>query len=92
MNVKFHNPELPKDMEVDVGGLCLINGKTVKFTAEELELYEVRHEGQSLKSRLSTNPFAEVDGVAGKVKYLHPENQVEESEATSDEKPKEGDK
>lgn len=89
MNVKFHNPELPKDMEVDVGGLCVVNGKTVKFTTEELELYKMRNDGASLKERLSTNPFAEIDGVAGKVTYLHPEDQ----EVVSDEdKVKEGDK
>jgi len=80
-------------MEIDVGGLCVINGKTVKVSAEELELYETRHGGQSLKDRLSTNPFVEIDGVAGKVIYLHPENQVEEKEGASDEdKAKEGDK
>lgn len=90
MNVKFHNPEMPTGMEVDVGGLLLINGRKMEVTDEELEAYKVRH-GETLKTRLSTNPFVEIDGKAGKVKYLHPQS-VEESEATSDETPKEGDK
>ena len=91
MNVKFHNPEFPSGMEVDVGGILLINGKKMEVTDEEVEAYKARH-GETLKARLSTNPFVEIDGRAGKVKYLRPAQTVEESEAVSDEKPKEGDK
>lgn len=75
MKVKFHNPEYPDDIEFDFGGLAVINGKTVTFTKEELELYEVRN-GVALKDRLLVNPFATVDGTRGEVTYLHPVEEI----------------
>jgi hypothetical protein len=88
MNVKFHNPELPSGMEVDIGGILLINGKSMKVDDDELEMFKARN-GETLKARFSTNPFVEIDGKPGKVKYLTPD----ESEATTDtEPPKEGEK
>ena len=89
MNVKFHNPELPSGMEVDIGGILLINGKSMKLDDEEIEAFKNRN-GETIKQRLSTNPFIEIDGKAGKVKYLVPD---EESEDVSIPNPdEEGDK
>ena len=94
MKVKFHNPEYPSGMEFDIGGLLLVNGRTVTFEKDELDTYKDRH-GISLKDRLLTNEFATVDGTQGKVKYLHPEESVEEAEdrlVEEVEAEKEGDK
>lgn len=86
MKVKFHNPEFPDDIEFDFGGLAVINGKTVTFTKEDLDLYVARN-GVELKERLLNNPYATVDGTKGEVTYLHPpENEAEK------EPEKEGDK
>lgn len=71
MKVKFHNPEYPSGMEVDFGGLLVINGRTVEFDKEELDAYKGRH-GVTLKERLLNSPFATVDGKQGEVTYLHP--------------------
>ena len=89
MKVKFHNPEFPSGMEFDFGGILVINGRTVTFTPEEVEAYKIRH-GVSLKERLLTNEFITVDGTQGEVKYLHPNETVEESAV--EEVTKEGDK
>lgn len=87
MKVKFHNPEFPNGLEYDIGGLLVVNGRTIEFTKEELDAYEKRN-GVSLKERLLNNEFATVDGTQGKVTYLHPvEDETKESEPE-----KEGDK
>lgn len=85
MKVKFHNPEFPSGMEVDFGGLLVINGRTVEFSKDELDAYKQRH-GVDLKSRLLNNPFATVDGKQGEVTYLHP---VEE-EVSQESEPEKG--
>jgi hypothetical protein len=88
MKVKFHNPEFPNDLEFDVGGLVLVNNKTVEFDKDQLDRYKAQH-GVSLKDRLLTNEYATVDGRQGKVTYLHP---AEDEPTETPEPEKEGDK
>ena len=77
MNVKFHNPEMPDGMEVDIGGLLLLNNKKMTVTDEEVEMFKTRN-GETIKQRLGTNPFIEIDGKVGKVKYLTPDPESED--------------
>lgn len=89
MKVKFHNPDFPNDIEFDVGGLVIINGKTVEFNKDQLDRYQAQH-GVALKERLLNNEFATVDGKQGKVTYLHPAE--DETDTNPPEPEKEGDK
>jgi hypothetical protein len=88
MRVEFNNPELPKGMEMDVGGLLVINGETVNVSDDELDLYERKH-GISLADALSRNQFATVDGVSF-VPVSEPAPVSFESETTGDDDSEEG--
>jgi hypothetical protein len=63
MRVEFNNPEFPKGIEMDVGGLLIVNGETVEVTDEQIELFQARN-GITLAEALSANQFATVDGVS----------------------------
>jgi len=63
MRVEFNNPEFPEGMEVEVGGILLVNGESVEIDEDALSFFEAR-EGRSYREALQTVQFVKVDGAS----------------------------
>jgi hypothetical protein len=80
MKVEFYNPEMPEGMEVEVGGVLLVNGgDSVEITEEDEAKFLANH-GRELKEHFLGNQFMKVGSQKGKVVYLDQEDVVEDFE------------
>ena len=61
MRVNFHNPELPDDVEVDIGGLLLVNNQSVDVDEEQQSEFEARN-GKTIEEAMTRVQFVKVGG------------------------------
>ena len=61
--LEFHNPEYPKGIEFDIGGVLVKNGGSLTLT-EEQEQGIVTRRGMSVKDALSNNVHLKITGTS----------------------------